>query len=92
MAPEPPPLWQQVMGEVAQELWALILEVAEGPLRDCPGTLFADQSKAFERLGHLWLRMVLEGWRLPVWALEALLSMVESRSVVAPLPGGLGPE
>eukprot|EP00969_Alexandrium_andersonii_P321201 14192964-Alexandrium_andersonii.AAC.1 len=87
MAPEPPWLWRQVFGEVALELWTLIREVDEGPLGHCPGTLFADQSKAFERLGHLWLRRVLEGWQLPTWALEALLSMVELRSVVAPFPG-----
>eukprot|EP00969_Alexandrium_andersonii_P003202 137788-Alexandrium_andersonii.AAC.1 len=56
MAPEPPGLWLQVFGEVALELWALIREVDEAELGCCPATLFADQSKAFERLGHLWLR------------------------------------
>eukprot|EP00969_Alexandrium_andersonii_P251597 11119034-Alexandrium_andersonii.AAC.1 len=63
------------MGEVAQPLWDAIMAVPEGALRGCPAALFADQSKAFERLGHRWLRMVLEGWNLPSWALEALLSM-----------------
>eukprot|EP00969_Alexandrium_andersonii_P195676 8644590-Alexandrium_andersonii.AAC.1 len=29
---------------------------------------------------------------MPPWALEALLAMVELRSVAAPLTGGLGPE
>eukprot|EP00969_Alexandrium_andersonii_P179565 7937991-Alexandrium_andersonii.AAC.1 len=61
-------------------------------LGTCPAALFADQSKAFERIGHRWLRAVLEGWALPVWAKEALLAMVEWRGVVAPLAGSLGPE
>eukprot|EP00969_Alexandrium_andersonii_P177094 7830921-Alexandrium_andersonii.AAC.1 len=61
------------------------MEVEEGPLRTCPAALFADQSKAFEQIGHRWLRAVLEGWGLPDWAREALLAMVEFRSVVAPL-------
>eukprot|EP00969_Alexandrium_andersonii_P333049 14719073-Alexandrium_andersonii.AAC.1 len=65
------------------------MSVPEGALRGCPAALFADQSKAFERLGHRWLRAVLDGWHLPRWALEALLSMVEFRSVVAPLTGSL---
>eukprot|EP00969_Alexandrium_andersonii_P299413 13237626-Alexandrium_andersonii.AAC.1 len=80
------------MGEIAVPLWGAIMAVVEGPLGRCPAALFADQSKAFERIGHRWLREVLVGWGLPVWARGALLAMVELRSVVAPLAGSLGPE
>eukprot|EP00969_Alexandrium_andersonii_P163883 7243181-Alexandrium_andersonii.AAC.1 len=75
MGAEPPLLWTQVLGEAAAELWTLIREIDEEELACCPATLFADQSKAFERIGHLWLRRVFAGWHLPPWALEALLAM-----------------
>eukprot|EP00969_Alexandrium_andersonii_P172390 7620584-Alexandrium_andersonii.AAC.1 len=63
------------MGDIAVPLWELIHSVVEGDLGQCPDTLFADQSKAFERIGHMWRRRVLEGWELPDWAREPLLAM-----------------
>ena len=33
-----------------------------------PAVLFADQSKAFERVPHAWLLRVLDAWGLPPWA------------------------
>eukprot|EP00969_Alexandrium_andersonii_P026295 1147484-Alexandrium_andersonii.AAC.1 len=63
------------MGDVAVPLWEVIHTVVEGSLALCPAARFADQSKAFERIGHRWLRAVLEGWGLPAWAREPLLAM-----------------
>eukprot|EP00969_Alexandrium_andersonii_P193650 8553500-Alexandrium_andersonii.AAC.1 len=53
--------------------------------------LFADQSKAFERLGHAWLGEVLARWGPPAWLAEPLLELATRRTVVSPKEGGLGP-
>eukprot|EP00969_Alexandrium_andersonii_P241761 10676458-Alexandrium_andersonii.AAC.1 len=76
MPTEPAQLWRQFLGSAASPLWAMVRELGEGEISSCPAAFFADQSKAFERIGHLWFRRrVLEGWRLPPWALESLLAM-----------------
>eukprot|EP00969_Alexandrium_andersonii_P294159 13001026-Alexandrium_andersonii.AAC.1 len=81
MPTELPRMWSHVLGSAASPLCAVIRELGEGEISGCPATRFADQSKAFERVGHLRVRRVLEGWRLPPWALEPWLAMVGLRAV-----------
>eukprot|EP00974_Lingulodinium_polyedra_P008745 836263-Lingulodinium_polyedra.AAC.1 len=35
----------------------------------CPAVTLADQEKAFERVGHVWLGEVLRRWGVPAWLL-----------------------
>jgi hypothetical protein len=51
--------------------------------------LFADQSKAFERLAWGWIAAVLERWRLPAWLRRGLLGLVVGRRVASRLPDGV---
>ena len=52
------------------------------------GVLFADQSKAFERLAWAWIAAVLARWRLPTWLRRGLLGLVIGRRVASLLPSG----
>ena len=45
--------------------------------------MFADQSKAFERLGLHWFDKVLRGWNLPAWAVNSFGVMCHGRKVKA---------
>ena len=60
---------------------------------EAPGTagavLFADQSKAFERLAWSWIAAVLARWRLPPWLLRGLLGLVTGRRVASLRPSEL---
>lgn len=56
-----------------------------------PAILFADQSKAFERLGHDRLNRVLRGWRMPGWLRWGLLGVCAGRAVRSASALGLGP-
>ena len=60
----------------------------EGPIRNTAAVVAADQSKAFERLSHTWLRLVLDGWRMPRWMVKAFLVMVIGRHVCSMLATG----
>ena len=60
---------------------------------DSPATagaaLFADQSKAFERLAWRWIAAVLDRWRLPAWLRRGLLGLIVGRRVASRLPNGV---
>eukprot|EP00974_Lingulodinium_polyedra_P010639 1025182-Lingulodinium_polyedra.AAC.1 len=51
----------------------------------------ADQEKAFERMGHGWLRLVLRGWNAPEWSVNAAAALVTGRTVTSRVGGQLGP-
>ena len=51
--------------------------------------LFADQSKAFERLAWSWIATVLDRWRLPAWLRRGLLGLIVGRRVASRLPNGV---
>ena len=55
--------------------------VASLPPAPSSAVFFADQNKAFERIALQWLRLTLHGWGLPQWLVNALLALVEERSV-----------
>ena len=54
-----------------------VLQVAQqlddGACAGVPAAFLGDQAKAFEYLGHPWLRTVLRYWLLPYWANGFLL-------------------
>eukprot|EP00969_Alexandrium_andersonii_P238050 10507312-Alexandrium_andersonii.AAC.1 len=52
---QPPPIWLAVFEEAAQPLWRLVRAADTATLRHVRAVLFADQSKAFERVGYAWL-------------------------------------
>ena len=53
--------------------------------------LFADQSKAFERVSHPWLNEVLRRWGVPDWLRRAVMALVAGRAVRGVVCGRLGP-
>eukprot|EP00969_Alexandrium_andersonii_P234629 10359059-Alexandrium_andersonii.AAC.1 len=55
---EPPPLWLAIMGPAGPALWHIVARPGSGLLDSCRAILFADQSRAFERVGLRWLRRV----------------------------------
>ena len=59
------------IGPLAGKLLALGDHLEEHNLERCPAVVFADRSKAFERIGIAWLFRVLRRWQLPRWAVYA---------------------
>jgi hypothetical protein len=57
----------------------------------CPAVVFADQSKAFERIGLVWLHAILVGWRLARWAVHAFLVLIMGRTICHVRGGWMGP-
>ena len=55
----PGPLWEHVLGPAGGACARLTDNVVEGGLRTRAAVVAADQSKAFERLSHAWLRFVI---------------------------------
>eukprot|EP00969_Alexandrium_andersonii_P143841 6360833-Alexandrium_andersonii.AAC.1 len=51
-------------------LWTLITRASAEGVDSCRAFLFADQSRAFERVGLPGLRAVLQRWGLPTWLLR----------------------
>ena len=74
-------LWQDVLGPLAAAADSLSDRADLDTVRYEPAVVFADQSKAFERVSYTWLRQVLEGWNMPRWLIRALLMLVTGRSV-----------
>eukprot|EP00969_Alexandrium_andersonii_P284908 12595086-Alexandrium_andersonii.AAC.1 len=56
-----------VMGPAGRCLWRIATGQGARFLLTGRAILFADQSRAFERVGLPWLRMVLERWGMPEW-------------------------
>eukprot|EP00974_Lingulodinium_polyedra_P026304 2538294-Lingulodinium_polyedra.AAC.1 len=79
------------MGETGEPLAALCRNAEVPALRDCPAVTLADQEKAFERMGHGWLRLVLRGWGAPEWSVNVAAALVTGRTVVARVGGRRGP-
>ena len=69
VGPDPPApdlqLWRAVLGPAADTATELADAAHDEAIAHCPAALFADQSKAFERLSHAWLDRVLQGWQFP---------------------------
>ena len=87
----PTALWREVLGEIAEPCLALA-EAADTPsLANIPADVFADQSKAFERLSIPWLTLVMEGWDFPKWVIECFLALIAGRSVRTCIGGKMGP-
>ena len=57
-------IWQAVVGPAAA-LAASAGVGADAEVASMPAVVFAEQSKAFERIGFEWILRVLEGWRAP---------------------------
>ena len=70
-----------VLGQAADPIDAMARE-AEGPQIDqTPAVLFADQSKAFERLSLAWFAEVLRRCGMPPWLMRTMLALVMGRAV-----------
>eukprot|EP00969_Alexandrium_andersonii_P190424 8412588-Alexandrium_andersonii.AAC.1 len=67
------------MGPAGPALWRIVARPGDGLLGSCRASLFADQSRAFERVGLRWLRMVLERWSMPDWIAHCLWALVSDR-------------
>ena len=81
-------LWNAVLGPAAGAAARLCDRVDRGapaPIRWAPAALLLDQSKAFERIGHWWLRAALGARGIPSWLVEALMATAEGRTVVTVL-------
>eukprot|EP00974_Lingulodinium_polyedra_P001396 131912-Lingulodinium_polyedra.AAC.1 len=65
------------MGPSGRPLATLCREEQRGApfIAHCPAVTFADQEKAFERVGHVWLGQVLRRWRVLVWLLNAACAL-----------------
>eukprot|EP00974_Lingulodinium_polyedra_P012869 1248682-Lingulodinium_polyedra.AAC.1 len=71
------------MGEAGPPLARLCSDAAVADLQGWPAVTPADQEKAFERIGHAWIRDVLQGWRLPDWAMNVACALICGRCVAA---------
>ena len=78
-------LWDDLLGPLAGASDVICAAHPEGPLMAGRAAHIADQSKAFERLGLEWLRLVLETEQVPVWLADGLLLQVVGRRVAPPL-------
>ncbi len=61
LSPDPVKIWTALLGPLAAPLLELCNDIDEQGLGSCPAVVFADQSKAFERIGIEWLLRVLTG-------------------------------
>eukprot|EP00974_Lingulodinium_polyedra_P026504 2557535-Lingulodinium_polyedra.AAC.1 len=68
------------MGETADPIAALCRATETPMLRLCPVVTLADQEKTFERMGHGWLRLVLQGWDAPTWSINVAAALVTGRT------------
>ena len=50
-----------VFGDLTEGIRSFVEGIDEGHLAVMAALVFVDQSKAFERIGHVWLAMVLAG-------------------------------
>ena len=91
LPPAAPPLFSALLGDTAVAAWEAIHHTPEGGLAGEPAILFADQSKAFERVSHAWLAEVLRRWGLPGWLRWAVMALVAGRAVRGVACGRLGP-
>ena len=93
LEPPPPPtagLTDGLFGPAAPgvERWLEGFPAWDDSDEDDGAALFADQSKAFERMAWCWLSEVLRRWRMPHWLMWGLLSLVIGRRVATLLPTG----
>ena len=65
---QPPKQWSRVFGQMGTAPWEACGALQDRHTQAIPAALLADQSKAFERLSHSWLRLVMTKWALPPWA------------------------
>ena len=79
------------MGDAHPTVDRIAAEIHDPSLDDSPANLFADQSKAFERLGWLWFSLILTGWQPSRWISRAMLALARNRRVQACLRGRPGP-
>lgn len=92
-SPAPPAgpghLWHTVLGPLA-EVGLQWTATHDDPLiAHVPAVMCADQSKAFERMGHPWLTSVCLRWRMPVWAIRGFLTGMVGRFVVSCSSAGM---
>jgi hypothetical protein len=80
-----------VFGEQAEAAAASCCQEGDDALEGEPAVHLDDQSKAFERVGHLWLLLVLQAWRMPLWCIRSFLGLCMLRLVQACILGRLGP-
>ena len=85
---DPGPLWHTVLGPLAEIGLEWTAAHSDSVIAGTPAVLCADQSKAFERMSHAWLTMVLQRWRMPAWATRGYLAGMVGRSVVSCSPQG----
>ncbi|MFM7989522.1 MAG: reverse transcriptase domain-containing protein, partial [Candidatus Fonsibacter sp.] len=78
-------LWHGLFGLNEPALLAYIQQFHDPQIAGDPAIVFADQSKAFERLSHPWMAEVLRRWGLPRWLLIGLLDQAVGRQVRSPL-------
>ena len=84
-------MWWRLVGRAGPRCDLAAEQADASPNTRRPGALFADQSKAFERLSLAWYAKVLAGWGLPQWIQRGLLALVVGRAVQALVGGRPGP-
>ena len=84
-------IMDEILGPQAQAVRELAREYgckAPGKER---AAFFADQSKAFERVGYKWFFKVMEGWKFPRWVVRSLAALTVNRKIQMRINGWLGP-
>eukprot|EP00969_Alexandrium_andersonii_P127240 5624056-Alexandrium_andersonii.AAC.1 len=66
-------------GKWPDPVWGALRVVGHSEIEGAPVAVFADQSKAFERVSWRWLRRVWRGWGLPEWLLRAVVALYAYR-------------
>ena len=84
--PRDPALWAALLGPATGAVDAICAEHPDGPMMAGRAAHVADQSKAFERLGWAWRRLVLETEGYPYWLRWGLLVQVLGRWVAPRRP------
>ncbi|MFM7986811.1 MAG: reverse transcriptase domain-containing protein, partial [Candidatus Fonsibacter sp.] len=80
-------MWDGLLGPYGAPAAGYTERYDGGPTQGVPAILFADQSKAFERISHAWMAEVLRRWGLPAWLLAGLMDQAMGRRVFSPAEG-----
>ena len=78
------PMWRTLLGPLAAPARTLCNAFSPAPPLLGPAVWLADQSWAFERVGHAWLWAAARAHSPPPWVMEGLLHLAFDRMVSPP--------